>query len=157
LHSSGSSIKSASPVGAAAVATFAGITTLRLTYSHFQTSGVFIALVRLFPKFQALELRRLEIRSGYNYVVQPPSSPPNTPLVLRSLSIDEESLSLVLEWLSTYAEHPTLDELLVGSVSHHFAPLNATLTTVGRRLHHLTLQDCSPSTNPYLHLSSLFN
>ncbi|KAJ7254920.1 hypothetical protein C8J57DRAFT_1518541 [Mycena rebaudengoi] len=37
---------------------------------------------------------------------------PNTaPLHLRSLSVDEESLSLVLEWLSTYAKLPTLDGL----------------------------------------------
>ncbi|KAJ7281141.1 hypothetical protein C8J57DRAFT_1711982 [Mycena rebaudengoi] len=144
LRISSTSIKSVQPVGAAAAAIFAGITTLRLTYLRFQTSGVFLALLRLFPKLWALELQRLEIRSGHTSVIQPPSSPPNTPLGLRSLSVDEDSLSLMLEWLSTYTEHPTLDELLMGSVSRHFTMLNATLAIVGRRLHHLTLQDCSP-------------
>ncbi|KAJ7224873.1 hypothetical protein C8J57DRAFT_1731309 [Mycena rebaudengoi] len=119
-----SSIKSAQPAGATA---FPLITTLHLTYLHFQTSEELSALLRHFPNLKALKLRGLEILSGHTSVVQPTISPLTPPLRLSSLSIEEESLSLMLEWLSTYAENPTLDELLIGSVSRQFTSLNALL------------------------------
>ncbi|KAJ7212765.1 hypothetical protein C8J57DRAFT_1733016 [Mycena rebaudengoi] len=122
-----SSIKSAQPAGATAAAIFPLITTLHLTYLHFQTSEELFALLRHFPNLKALKLRGLEILSGHTSVVQPTISPLTPPLRLSSLSIEEESLSLMLEWLSTYAENPTLDELLIGSVSRQFTSLNALL------------------------------
>ncbi|KAJ7239808.1 hypothetical protein C8J57DRAFT_1527850 [Mycena rebaudengoi] len=85
LRISGSSIKSLVPLGTAAAATFARITTLSLAYLHFPSSGVFFALIRIFPELRALELQALEICSDSD-VIQSPTSPPNTALHLCSLS-----------------------------------------------------------------------
>ncbi|KAJ7275135.1 hypothetical protein C8J57DRAFT_1714824 [Mycena rebaudengoi] len=108
LHIAGASFEIAKPVGAAAAATFAEITSLRLTY------------------LTALQLWGLQIRSGGTADVHSANSMPNTaPLHLRSLSVDEESLSLVLEWLSTYAKLPTLDGLRTSHEAIHLQPRTA--------------------------------
>ncbi|KAJ7271687.1 hypothetical protein C8J57DRAFT_286859 [Mycena rebaudengoi] len=152
LRISGASFEIAKPVGAPAAATFTEVTSLYLTHLLFESRGVFFALLRHFCQLRALELWRLEIRSGGTSDVHSTNSPPSTtPLYLRLLSVDEESLSLVLDW--SYAEHPTLDELLVGSVSHRFTALNTGLLALGPRLRHLTLKDCSPNLAEAIHLT----
>ncbi|KAJ7238729.1 hypothetical protein C8J57DRAFT_1373701 [Mycena rebaudengoi] len=145
LRISSALFQMAVPSGAAAAAAFGEITRLRIAYSIFESREVFFTLLRQFTRLEALELRGLDIGSSdLEYDIGRISSTPNTaPLRLRSVSVDNDSIALVLEWLSAHAEHPLLDEIFVGNASQHVAVLNATLVAVGPRLHRLTFNYCS--------------